>query len=375
MPEPPYHIAFVLTSFGRGGMEMRLADLVNGLDKSRWNSHIYAFYDRQTMRDKVMADRLHTPLANTKTDLNLPLRLSQIFKREQTTIVWTLTQGLAAGWGRLAAIGAGVPIRILSIHDSAPLAPLTRSLNPWTDAIVCNSQYSRDKLAAQGINPAKLHVLYNGIDTVRYSLGADERVRLFGISAQRPVILNVGRLFPEKGRDVMLQATVDLIHKADPHQSPPLIVFAGEGAGSQRSALESLSAKLGIAEYVRFLGIRDDIPALMRSADVLVMSSHDTPFGESCPNVILEALACGLPVIATQVGGAGELIREGKTGYLIPPSNPHALSQALDRILSQPDYARQMGQKGRREVMARFSLEQMIEGRAALLESLISEKL
>ncbi|MBZ0308069.1 MAG: glycosyltransferase, partial [Anaerolineae bacterium] len=172
------HIAFVLTRFARGGMEMRLADVVNRLDKTRWNPHIYAFYDHETLQGKVESSRLHTPLSTGKYDLTVPLKLARDFHRENTRIVWTLAQGLAAGWGRLGALMAGVPVRILSVHDNYPLAPLTRLFNPFTDAIVALTQHSAALFRSQGVPEHKIHVLYNGIDTEKYAPGADRRADL-----------------------------------------------------------------------------------------------------------------------------------------------------------------------------------------------------
>jgi glycosyltransferase involved in cell wall biosynthesis len=364
MPEP-HHLAFVLTRFARGGMEMRLADVVNRLDKSCWNPHVYAFYDHQTMRDAIEPDRLHTPLSAGKADLGVPFRLARIFRQHKTAVVWSLTQGLAAAWGRLGGIWGGVPIRILSIHDNYPLAPMTRLLNPWTEAIVTNSQRSAGIIRQQGIPADKLHVLYNGVDTQQYAPGRDRRGELLGIPPDRPVVLNVGRLFPEKGRDTMLQAAALLVERPN----PPLIVFAGDG--SQRVELEHLAAELGIRACVRFLGIRQDVPDLMRSSDVVVMSSRDVPFGESCPNVVLEGMASALPVVGTRVGGTAELILDGETGFVIPPENPSALAEKLTLLLDHHDLRRQMGEAGRRRVEELFSIERMLEGRVQLLDGLL----
>jgi|GEM_PF-5735866 len=369
MANQPHHVGFVLTSFARGGMEMRLADVVNGLDPDRYDPHIYALYDRATMQDKVVANRLHYPFSGGKYDLTPAYKLASVFRIQETKIVWSLAQGLAAGWGRLGAIMAGVPIKILSIHDNAPLYPITRLLMPFTDIVVTNSQHSANVILAQGFPSEQLRVLYNGIDTTRFKPGDDQRQNLFG--TQQPIILNVGRLFPEKGRDLMLRAAVPLMQRAN----PPLIVFAGEGQGSQREQLEQLAQDLGIMQQVRFLGIRDDIPDLMRSADVLVMSSRNVAFGESCPNVVIEAMASELPVVGTKVGGTAELIVDGKTGFVIPPNDIEALTTQLDTLLDNADLRHHMGQAGRQRAQSQFSIDTMIAERHALFDELLHKKL
>lgn len=362
------HIAFILTRFARGGMEMRLADVVNRLDKTRWNPHIYAFYDHETLQGKVETSRLHTPLSTGKYDLTVSLKLARDFRRENTRIVWTLAQGLAAGWGRLGALMAGVPVRILSVHDNYPLAPLTRLLNPLTDAVVALTQYSAALFRSQGVPEHKIHVLYNGIDTEKYAPGTDRRVDLYKIPPERPVILNVGRLTYEKGRDVMLRAAAPLMQA----ENPPLVVFAGEGI--ERENVVILARELAIGEHVRFLGSRDDVPELLHSADIVVMSSRDVPFGESCPNIVLEGMAAGLPVIGTRVGGTAELIVDGSTGFVIPPENPAALTEKLNFLLQNAALRQTMGQAGRQRVKSHFSLDQMVQGREDLFRLLLEKK-
>ncbi len=366
MAKQPARVAFVLSSFARGGMEMRLADVINGLDPATWDAHLYALYDRATLRDKIPPHRLHVPLSAGAGDLRAPWRLARAVRG--AAMVWCLAQGFSATWGRLAALGAGVPVRVLSLHGDELLTPYTRLLNPWTDAIVTNSAYVRDRIAAQGVPRHKLHVLYNGIDTARYHPGPDQRAALFGIPPERPVILNVGRLAPEKGRDVMLRAAAPLMD----HETPPLVVFAGEGSNSRRDDLEALARELGIAQHVHFLGIRDDVPDLLRAADVVVMSSRRAAFGESCPNVVLEGMATGLPVIGTDVGGTAELIQDGETGYVIPPDVPERLTTRLTGLLEDAALRQRLGAAGLARVQAEYSLGRMLDERHQLLRTLLA---
>jgi len=364
----PYHIGFVIPSFGRGGLEMRLTDVVRELDRSRWNPHIYSIHPRNELADKIEPERLHIPFSAGKYDILTPVKLAKAFRQNKATIIWTMTQGITAGWGRLAAILARAPIRVLSIHDNYPLAPLTRALNPWTDAIVVNSQYVANRIEHQGVPAQKLVVHYNGLDTNLYAPGADRRAELFDISPERPVILNVGRLYPMKGRDIMLKAAVPLMER----DNPPLIVFAGDGL--QHQWLPKLADELGIGQHVRFLGNRDDVPELLRASDVVVMSSRDAPFGESCPNIVIEGMATAKPVVGSNVGGTAELIRDGETGFLIPPSDPSALAKKLSLLLDDSELRQKFGIAGRQVVEQRFSLAQMVSDREALFERLLNQK-
>ena len=363
--EAPYHVGFVVPSFGRGGLEMRLADIVRELDRSRWDAHIYSIHPRNELGHMVEAERLHIPFASGKYDIRTPFKLAQAFRRHEATIIWTMTQGITAGWGRLAAMMARAPIRILSIHDNYPLAALTRLLTPWTDAIVVNSQFVANRIDA----PAhKIVVQYNGLDPQKYAPGEDNRAALFGIPSDRPVILNVGRLFPMKGRDIMLKAAVPLMKR----DNPPLVVFAGDGP--QLTGLKKFAGELGIGEHVRFLGSRDDVPDLLRSSDVVVMSSRDVPFGESCPNIVLEGMATALPVVGSDVGGTAELIRDGETGFLVPAGDPDALAEKLSLLLDDSDLRKRFGVAGRKVIEARFTIGHMVADREQLFERLLNQK-
>jgi glycosyltransferase involved in cell wall biosynthesis len=211
-------------------------------------------------------------------------------------------------------------------------------------------------------------VHYNGLDTQIYRPGDDRRAALFDIPQNRPVVLNVGRLNPEKGRDIMLKAAVPLMER----DNPPLIVFAGDGP--QLKGLTQLADELGIGEHVRFLGSRDDVPDLLRSCDVVVMSSRDVPFGESCPNIVIEGMASEKPVVGSDVGGTSELIRDGETGFLVPADDPGALAEKLSLLLDDSDLRQRFGAAGRQGVEARFTLAHMVKDRESLFERLLNQK-
>jgi glycosyltransferase involved in cell wall biosynthesis len=130
--------------------------------------------------------------------------------------------------------------------------------------------------------------------------------------------------------------------------------------------LERLSQTLGLTKHVRFLGTRNDVPELMRAFDLFVLTSHS----EGCPNVILEAMASGLPVVSTNVGGVPELVN-ADTGMLVPPRDDTTLAEAILRLLDDPVRRQRMGEAGRRRAVEQFSLAQMIRAREELLSELV----
>jgi glycosyltransferase involved in cell wall biosynthesis len=161
------------------------------------------------------------------------------------------------------------------------------------------------------------------------------------------VLLEVGRLCAVKGqRDAI--AALPLLGRAD-----VTLLLAGEdieGGGAYLDALERQASQLGVRDRVRFLGRRDDVPALLAAADALVLPSWQ----EGLPLVVLEAMAAGVPVVATSVGGTPEAVVDGETGLLVPPRDVPALTAAIDTLLDDPERARRLGEAGRRRVRERF---------------------
>jgi glycosyltransferase involved in cell wall biosynthesis len=163
----------------------------------------------------------------------------------------------------------------------------------------------------------------------------------------------VGRLDPVKDQIGLIRAFAQA-SSAQANRGRRTLVIAGDGPS--RPQLEAAIADLGLGDSVRLLGERDDIPLILRALDVFVLSS----IGEGISNAILEAMATGLPVIATRVGGNTELVRDGLTGCLIEPRRPEALSEALSAYFDDPPRARAHGAAGRARAAEEFGLERML---------------
>jgi glycosyltransferase involved in cell wall biosynthesis len=158
------------------------------------------------------------------------------------------------------------------------------------------------------------------------------------------LILCVARLADGKGQDDLIQAVGHLLPE---HPDVQLLIV---GEGSRRGALETLVAEAALGSHVQFLGFRSDVPDLLAAADVVVIPSHR----EGLPNIALEAMAVGRPVVATAVSGTPEAVVDGETGLLVPPGRPQTLAAALDRLLAAPATGRAMGERGQARVQARF---------------------
>jgi glycosyltransferase involved in cell wall biosynthesis len=177
------------------------------------------------------------------------------------------------------------------------------------------------------------------------------RVRAeLGFAADVPLVGVVGRLVEDKGQDDLLRAAPAIL-KARP-QTRFLVV----GTGSRERDLKDLAATLGLAEAVRFLGFRDDVPEITAALNVSVLPSIDC---DASSAVLKEALACGVPAVATSIGGAAEILEDGRTGLIVPPRDPGRLAAAILEILGDPERARDMGRRGSRDVAERFSPERL----------------
>jgi phosphatidylinositol alpha-1,6-mannosyltransferase len=207
----------------------------------------------------------------------------------------------------------------------------------------------------------RLRVVHLGTDPVHFRPGVDQtemRQRFDLEDSGVRWLLTVARLEPHKGVDMVLQALPQIIARA------PDVRYAVAGSGPERERLKKLAHKIGVADRVRFLGeVSDhDLPALYNLASVYVGASRRAErlgvegFGIS----LVEASACGLPVVAGESGGIPDAVRNGETGFLIPPEDPAAIAAAVNRLLGDPDLARRVGVAGRRAVETHYNWDRVV---------------
>lgn len=201
----------------------------------------------------------------------------------------------------------------------------------------------REVLIADGIAPEAITVIPSGIDMARFEGVEPIPLRQdLGIPEATPLIGFVGALTHHKGVDVLL----DAVHRM-PKEMPWSLVIIG--AGEDEGELRKQARAAGRA-HVHFLGFREDVPSILRALDVFVLPSRSEGLGTS----ILDAMACELPVVGSRVGGIPEACRDGETGILVPPEDPEALAEALERLLADADLRRDLGGRGRQLVERRF---------------------
>jgi len=328
------------------------------------------------------------PLVQELTSLGLPLtrlpRLLRIdpilfcgmvglIRRESPQIVHTHLFK-SDFHGRLAARIAGVPVVVSTLHSIDPWAQ-ERSLGRlygWTarfaDRVIAVSEDVRRFHAAHtGIPEEKLVTIENGVDihrfaglesagrSVRKELDIDNAALVFGV---------VGRLTPPKDHSTFLKAAALILQKA------PQARFLLVGEGPLRKDLELQAQEIGLGNALIFTGLRKDIPAVLAAVDVLVFSS----LWEGLPVALLEGMAAARPVVATAVGGIPEVVLPDKSAILVPPGDADALAQACLRLASDSATRHSMGQAGLERVVARYSIDAMIDRTAALYAKLLQER-
>jgi glycosyltransferase involved in cell wall biosynthesis len=186
--------------------------------------------------------------------------------------------------------------------------------------------------------------------------------RRAGLPLMAPVVLTIGRFSEQKGHRYLLDAIPAIVARV------PDACFAWVGSGELAADLRARVAAEGLADQVRFLGQRDDIPTLLAAADLFVLPS----LFEGLPLVALEAMAAGLPVVGTRVCGTAEAVADGVTGRLVDPQDGAALAAGILEVLAQPDRGARWGAAGRRRVAAHFRADQMAAATARIYEELVS---
>jgi glycosyltransferase involved in cell wall biosynthesis len=316
-------------------------------------------------------------LVNALCTLRAIWRLFRLLRRKRIQVIETLTHysnilGIIVGWL------ARVPVRISSQRNTLPGYP---KWFLWLDAKLVNSKMVDRMIAVseetrrfcieiEGMSPHKVITILNGINLTEYQ-GTDQETQAalelrstLKISANTPVVLTVGRLHPQKGQAYLIEAAHQILAKF------PDTVFVFAGDGEDRYSLEQRIQISGLAEHFRILGVRKDVPILLQMADLFVLPS----LYEGMPNVVLEAMAAQLAVVATKVDGNQEVIVDQETGLLVPKADALSLAQAIISLLEDVGQREQMGVNGYLRVRDHFSEERMCQRYEETILSLLQEK-
>jgi glycosyltransferase involved in cell wall biosynthesis len=351
LPARPVSIGVFLTSFWPGGTERQTLELVRRLDRRRFSVHVACFHREGDWLPLVeeYADSVSEFPVSSFTSGSV-LRAAGAFRswcRERAIAVLHAGDLYANIFALPLAASAGVPVRVgsrreLNPDKTAAQLAAQRCAYVFAHKVVANSSAAVRRLRQEGVLRRAIARIANGIDLDAFH------------PAARPAALErlvtVARLRREKGHDTLVEAFA-VVAREVPGAS---LTVAGDGP--LRAELAERVAALGLEARVHFTGHCGDVPAALRGHGAFVLASRSEAF----PNAVIEAMASGLPVVATAVGGIPELIEHGRNGILVQPGRAEELARALVDLLLRPSFARALGRKARVDVVARYSFDRMV---------------
>ena len=355
-----------------GGTEQIVLQLLAGLDRQRWRP-ILMHQPAPGVAALVNGARalgIERVAASSFGGIRGLARIPQLvrqFRSIRPAVVHAhLTDPLACKFALIAASLAGVPVVVATAQlfmespNGRAVWAQHRVVAAGVDRYIAVSEEVASQLRRRyGVPDRKLRVVHNTIPVDEYlrEPSADSRHQLTG-GVDRQIVLTVARLDRQKGHRCLLEAAAAV--------PDALFVFAGDGA--ERASLECEARVHGVAERVRFLGHRSDVPALLASCDLFVLPS----LYEGLPLAVLEAMAAGKPVVATAIGGTDEAVVDGETGILVPPSNPAELAGAIRRVLGDAALGRRLGAAGQARALTCFSSAAMVAQVAEVYDQLLN---
>ena len=363
--EPPPLVLHIIYALGTGGLENGLVHLINGTPANRYRHAIVCLTKAEAFAGRITAPdvEVHELGMQPGRDWAAYRRLWLLLRKMRPAIVHS--RNLAALEAQL--VTCLVPgIRRVHGEHGRDMNDLDggnfkyRLLRKGMRFVVHRyTAVSRDLagylVRAIGVKPARLKQIYNGIDQARFypRLSDDEGAEHFpdGFLPERDALIagTVGRLAEVKNQRIILEAAAQALTASPALRERLRLVIVGEGV--MRESLESLAQELGLKELLWMPGDRNDIPGLLRAMDVFLLPS----LGEGISNTLLEAMATGLPVIASRVGGNPELVQERENGLLVPVGDRAALCDAMLELFESPERRRRMGANGAAFVTGNFS--------------------
>ena len=355
-------IAHVALQLETGGLERLLVEFARHSDRRRFDHRFIAIGARGQIADEIEAAGCPVTVLDTPPGVRpaLAFRLARLFRDQRIDVVHThntkplIYAGPAA---RLAGVGGVIHTRHGQRRGATPKQNLLfRLAARCADRIVCVSEDSRRLSRLEGLDSRSTCTIWNGIDCDRFSLA--------GPIAQGPALF-VGRLSPEKDVATLLRATAIVIAEQ------PSFRLQIAGAGPCMQELTDLASSLQLGHHVEFLGAVPDVAQVLGSASLFVLPS----LTEGLSLTVLEAMACGLPVVATRVGGTPEAVTDEHSGLLVEPRQPDLLARAMRQVWCNPDLGRKMGLAGRHRAEELFDVRRMVAKYQSLYHDVLQNTL
>ncbi len=367
------NLLHLITTLEPAGAENLLVSIVRKLDKKRFRTVVGYIYGEGTLAPEIRERDIKVINLSRKGRIDplLIIRIFLLIRKERIEIIHThLVHASIAG--RIAAKLAGVKVIVSTRHytyyhsQNRIVNWLERKTAVLNNRIIAISNAVKEHLQErENYQPETISVINNAVDLDCYPL-VKEEIKQKGdcpLSSDCLLIGSVGRLHPSKGYDTLLNSIPEVIAEF------PSAKFMIIGDGAQKEYLQKLCVVLGISEYVVFLGgkAHDQVLSFFKRIHLFVLTSNWEGFGIAA----IEAMASGKPVVATNVEGLREVVKDGRTGFLVPPGQPKALAKKIILLLKNPSLCSQMGNEGRKRVETLFSLDGMINELESLYLALI----
>lgn len=373
-------IAFIITGLSTGGAEMMLFKVLERLDRQRFAPHVISLTTRGELASRIAALGIPVEAVGLKPSLSGLsgfFRLVRLLKRLNPDVVHTwmyhadLLGGLAAKLAGGAAIGWCIRNSNLDGNktrfSTRAVVGLCASVSKWLPSrILSCSERARQVHVERGYAAEKMVVVPNGFDLSRFRPDLDARSSVraeLGITDQTPLVGLIGRFDPQKNHAGFFEAA-GLLHR---RMAQVHFVLAGRGVDANNATLMQIIARSGVLANTRLLGLRSDTPALMAALDVLASSSY----GEAFPNVLGEAMACGVPCVVTDVGDSAYIV--GDTGRVVASGDMAGLALGLEELLAMPATEKALlGERARARVAEHFEIGKVVQQYADFYEDLLA---
>jgi len=358
-------VLHVLTDTNIGGAGRYLFNLLAGLPSKKYEFFVACPGGGELEKELKAREIRYFTLTGGESSLSFKhvKEILRIIKKERIDIVHTHASLSGRIAGRMAGCRVILTRHGLDIKNKGLIKRLIAYIiaRIFTDKIIAISRAVKINLIETGVPADMIKIIHNGIDLSRFDL-IEPTLRLeLGLSNDTTIIGVVARIVGEKGYEYILKAMPKVLEL---HPSALLVIV---GDGPLKAQMQELAGKLGIYENTIFLGYRRDVEKLVADFDLFVLPSINEGLGLS----LLEAMALGKPVIATEVGGIPEVIKNGKNGLLIPPGDEKALAMAILKILSSKDFSRKLGQVAKETVYEKFSAISMAQKTVELYDDIL----
>jgi glycosyltransferase involved in cell wall biosynthesis len=372
------HIVQLVDGFRLGGAETKLLELIKNLDQKRYKITVCSLLDIGSLKDDFELLGINVKVFNRKNrfDVTLIPKLIRFLRKERVHILQS-TLFYADALGPISARLAGVPVVVsweTCSHHHLFFNPVHRGLAyrlamKFVDKVVVVSNDVRKSIESiRKVDPLRIKTIHYGVDLKRFeniSQSLNKKKREIGLNSEYPIIGIVARFDEIKGHRYFIEAFNEIVLKYP--KSKCLLI----GDGECRANLEIQCQDSELTKNVLFLGFRNDVVELLTILDIFVLPS----ISEGLPNAILEAMACTVPVVATNVGGIPEIITNNVTGKLVQPRNSKDLANAVLQLLENNKKMRKIAENGRNFIKNEFSLNKQVQQFEALYEYLIKEKI